>query len=152
MQLITQLKQRGDTIVEVLIATAVVSIVLTGAMAVSNNSLKQIRAAQERSEAQAYAQATVESLDQFLADIKSSNNTAFVNAIKSDFCIVLNASTRKLEPKIVTADTTSWCTFDRYRQKITPVPNKNNTYEVTVNWDGISGNLEQLNLAYRTSQ
>lgn len=152
MQLITQLKQRGDTIVEVLIATAVVSIVLTGAMAVSNNSLKQIRAAQERSEAQAYAQATVESLDQFLADIKSSNNTAFVNAIKSDFCIVPNANTRKLEPKIVTADTTSWCTFGRYRQKITPVPNRNNTYEVTVNWDGISGNLEQLNLAYRTSQ
>ena len=49
------LHQKGDTIVEVLIAVVVVSVVLVGAYTISNASLRQIRMAQERGEAQKLA-------------------------------------------------------------------------------------------------
>jgi prepilin-type N-terminal cleavage/methylation domain-containing protein len=136
-----RLKQRGDTIVEVLIATAVVSIVLTGAMTISNNSLKQIRAAQERSEAQAYAQSTVESLDQFIADNPNAGNP------NPDFCIATNASGVRFAQ---TDLSNAACKFGIYTQKVTRL--QNNTFSVTVNWDGVTGNNEQLILTYRTSQ
>jgi prepilin-type N-terminal cleavage/methylation domain-containing protein len=137
-----KLKQRGDTIVEVLIATAVVSIVLTGAMAISNNSLKQIRAAQERSEAQAYAQSTVESLDQFISD----NPTAGQD---QDFCIEVKDN--KPSVKVV-SDEASQCQFGIYKQVITRRSPDSNVFTVTVFWDGVTGNRQQLTLTYRTSQ
>ncbi|MEI6480790.1 MAG: prepilin-type N-terminal cleavage/methylation domain-containing protein [Candidatus Saccharibacteria bacterium] len=49
------LNQAGDTIVEVLIAVVVVSVVLVGAYTISNASLRQIRMSQERTEAQKIA-------------------------------------------------------------------------------------------------
>jgi len=136
-----KLKQRGDTIVEVLIATAVVSIVLTGAMSISNNSLKQIRAAQERSEAQAYAQSTVESLDQFISD----NPTAGKD---QDFCI--EVIDNKPSVKDV-SDEASQCQFGIYKQVIRRSLDRN-VFTVTVFWDGVTGNKQQLTLTYRTSQ
>ena len=138
-----KLKQRGDTIVEVLIATAVVSIVLTGAMAISNNSLKQIRAAQERSEAQAYAQSTVESLDQFISDNPTAGQSP-----NSRFCIKDGASKREVQ--IVSNDALQ-CQFGIYSQVISRTLNSN-VFSVTVTWDGVTGNKEQLTLTYRTTK
>ncbi len=54
--------QRGDTIVEVLIATVVVSSVLVGAFSIANRSSVAIRAAQDRSEALKQASAGVETI------------------------------------------------------------------------------------------
>lgn len=54
------LNQAGDTIVEVLIAVVVVSVVLVGAYTISNASLRQIRMAQERGEAQKLATGILE--------------------------------------------------------------------------------------------
>ena len=132
-----KLKQRGDTIVEVLIATAVVSLVLTGAMAVSNNSLKQIRGAQERSEAQAYAQSTVELLDGYTG--------AKGNAL-NDKCLYIDNPAGSISAALKT-DTK--CEFSRYKQVITYVAG---SYVITVTWDGITGNQETLTLAYRTEK
>lgn len=56
------LKQTGDTIVEVLIAVVVVSVVLVGAYTISNASLRQIRISQERGEAQKIAAGQLERL------------------------------------------------------------------------------------------
>jgi len=130
-----KLKQRGDTIVEVLIATAVVSLVLTGAMAVSNNSLKQIRAAQERSEAQAYAQSTVELLD------------GYTGPQQFPFCLnLINGAITN------SSENDSNCIFsDRYKQLVT-YNQTDKSYTVTVTWDGITGNQETLALAYRTEK
>jgi len=128
-----KLKQRGDTIVEVLIATAVVSLVLTGAMAISNSSLKQIRGAQERSEAQAYAQSTVELLDGYAGSESELNNK----------CLYIDAG-------VITAGLAN-CVFSRYTQIVTYDQAKE-SYIVTVTWDGITGNQETLTLAYRTEK
>lgn len=56
------LHQKGDTIVEVLIAVVVVSVVLVGAYTISNASLRQIRMAQERGEAQKLAVGELEKI------------------------------------------------------------------------------------------
>ena len=139
MSMSLKLKQRGDTIVEVLIATAVVSLVLTGAMAVSNNSLKQIRAAQERSEAQAYAQSTVELLDGYTGQQQPLQQTPFC------LNIISGAIIKSLENNLN-------CIFsDRYKQLVTYDQNKK-SYTVTITWDGITGNQETLTLAYRTEK
>ena len=118
---------RGDTIVEVLIATAVVSIVLTGALAVSNNSLKQIRSAQERSEAQAYVQSIVESLPPKNATTNPS------------FCM------NSLGEEKITGN--NECTSGLFTNSI--VRKTNNVYAVSATWDGITGNAQQLTIVYR---
>jgi prepilin-type N-terminal cleavage/methylation domain-containing protein len=55
--------QRGDTIVEVLIAVALLAVILTGAYVTSNNSLRAERDSQEHAEAVTLAQAQIESLE-----------------------------------------------------------------------------------------
>ncbi len=55
-----QLQNRGDTIVEVLIAIVVIGAVLTGAYVTGNQSLNANRAAQERAEALKYVEGQVE--------------------------------------------------------------------------------------------
>ncbi len=129
-----KLKQRGDTIVEVLIATAVVSLVLTGAMAISNSSLKRIRGAQERSEAQAYAQSTVELLDGYTGQITRN-------------CLYIDGGVIKAANE----GDTNYCIFTRYTQLVT-YNQAEDSYKVTVTWDGITGNQETLTLDYRTEK
>lgn len=54
--------QHGDTIVEVLIAVAIVSTVIVGAFTIANKSALQIRAAQERSEALKIGSSAIETI------------------------------------------------------------------------------------------
>lgn len=57
-----QLRQAGDTMVEIMIALAVVSLLIGGAMASSRESLRSTQRAAERSEAQKIAESQVEQL------------------------------------------------------------------------------------------
>ncbi len=75
--------QRGDTIVEVLIAIAVVSLVLAGAFGVSQKSSIATRDSQEHSEAQKLVESQLESLRAWAAAGTGTN----VFTIGSDFCI-----------------------------------------------------------------
>lgn len=59
-------KQAGDTIVEVLIAIAVVSLVLGGAYAIASRSLANSRQAQEHGEALQLANAQIELLSKYV--------------------------------------------------------------------------------------
>lgn len=122
-----KLNTRGDTIVEVLIATAVVSIVLTGALTVSNSSLKQIRAAQERSEAQAYVQSIVESLP-------PKNATPNQN-----FCM----NSLGVEKRQGDSD----CTSGLFTNSV--LRQSNDVYAVTASWDGVTGTAQNLTIFYR---
>lgn len=84
-KLITRLSrnpQRGDTLVEVLIAIAVVSLVLGGAYVTTNRSLQATRGAQERAVALKLAESQVERLKGLM-----STNSATVMATTAPFCI-----------------------------------------------------------------
>ncbi len=72
----------GDTIVEVLIATALVSSILGGAYATSNLSLRSTRQAEERVEALKYTEAQIEKLR-----VASTTPTAVACAGNDIFCI-----------------------------------------------------------------
>jgi prepilin-type N-terminal cleavage/methylation domain-containing protein len=75
-------KQRGDTLVEVLIAVTVVSMVLGGAYVTTNKSLLATRAAQERSNALKLTESQVEQLKGLVA-----TNPSAVFATTTPFCI-----------------------------------------------------------------
>ncbi len=91
--------QSGDTIVEVLIAVAVVSVVLVGAFTIANKSSMQIRAAQERSEAQKLASSAIESL-------KSRTSTANALPLNKAYCqnLVTQATSTGALPTPVSTD------------------------------------------------
>ncbi len=76
--------QRGDTIVEVLIAIAVISLVLGGAYVTTNRSLQATRAAQERVNALKLAEAQIEQIKAMAAN---NATVLFGTTTSSPFCI-----------------------------------------------------------------
>lgn len=75
--------ERGDTIIEVLIAIAVVSLILGGAYVTTNNSLRAERGAQERTDATKLVEAQLESIK----SIASTTPDAIFVTAPGNFCI-----------------------------------------------------------------
>ncbi len=86
---ITSRRERGDTIVEVLIAIAVVSLVLAGAYVTTNHSLQATRAAQERAVALKLAESQIERIK----GLAVSDSASLFGGV-TPFCI--SAATDKL--------------------------------------------------------
>lgn len=88
------MSDRGDTIVEVLICILIISSVLAGAFATTNQSLRSVRSAQERSQAIRIAETQLERLRNLtLADVPATS-----------FCMDVGG--------VVTNDSTNKCYFD----------------------------------------
>ncbi len=85
-----RLFNRGDTIVEVLIAISVVSIILGGAYVTSSRSLGNIRAAQERIEALKLIEGQLERLS-VIAQTDDGNTNVFTTQTNI-FCIDPNSA------------------------------------------------------------
>ncbi|MCA9334189.1 hypothetical protein KC963_04025 [Candidatus Saccharibacteria bacterium] len=77
----TRLTQVGDTIIEVMIAVAVLGTVIGGVYSVASRSLRSARQSQERSEALKYTESQIEQLKKLAID-----NPAVFNANRV-FCI-----------------------------------------------------------------
>jgi prepilin-type N-terminal cleavage/methylation domain-containing protein len=77
--------ERGDTLVEVLIAIAVISLILGGAFVMTNRSLQGTRDAQERVNATKLVEGQVERIK----NIASSTNsdTIFGTSVPASYCI-----------------------------------------------------------------
>lgn len=86
--------ERGDTIVEVLISIAVISLILGGAYVTTNKSLLATRGAQERSNATKLAEAQVEQLK---AVIATSPDSVFGGGAANPFCIYQNPASGALQ-------------------------------------------------------
>lgn len=126
MRLIKRFNQRGDTIVEVLIAIAVISSVLGTSYAIVNRNSKSYQQVSERTEALKLAEDQLEQL------------RGGITVPAGDFCVLPGG-----EVKIYSA---SSCTFNsRYEIRITPGP----VFNVHVEWDGINGTTDKLDLKYR---
>lgn len=96
--MIRRLHQHGDTIVEVLVAILIVSIVLSGAFASARKSQTGIRQTQERSEALKVAEGQLEQL-KVLAKSSPVSLTASADEV---FCIYSNAGA--LTKQVVTSN------------------------------------------------
>lgn len=84
-----RLRQAGDTIVEVLIATAVLGVVLAGAYGVASRSLRAARQAQERGEALKLVESQIELLKNYQLDPQAVGGESIFNADRL-FCMNSN--------------------------------------------------------------
>lgn len=138
--------QRGDTLVEVLIAIAVVSLVMGGAYVTTNRSLLATRAAQERGNALKIAEAQIEQLKGMVA---TDSAAVFGAGVPSPFCIS-NTGT-------IVASTNAACTVGTNGAPTTAEPRfrlsivrSGNTFSLTESWVNVSGaNSDQLQMKYR---
>lgn len=125
----------GDTIVEVLIAIAVVSLVLAGAFTSTRNSANKTRTAQEQGEALKLAEAQVEQI-KIAADRKSPDVFSIGN-----FCLVSGV--------ITPSCTTGGIPYTTITQHDVINPND---FVVNVTWPGLSGNTNNVEMSYRIIQ
>lgn len=141
--------ERGDTLVEVLIAIAVVSLVLGGAYVTTNRSLIATRAAEERGNALKLAESQVEQLKGLA---KTNPDAIFGSATPMPFCI---SSTTGV-PIIAT---NAGCQVGASGEPTTTQPvyslsvnrgSDGNTFTVTNQWIDASGRItDSLRLIYR---
>jgi Tfp pilus assembly protein PilV len=125
---ISRLGQRGDTIVEVLIAVGIASLVLTSAFAITNRNSRAAQDIQEHSTAQKLIETQTERLR-----AAAAANT--LGAAPGSFCFN--------EMKIKAASDPT-CTVDTgggavYHQSITPKSSDPSIYEISVTWDTLGG-------------
>ena len=141
--------QRGDTLVEVLIAIAVVSLILGGAYVTTNRSLTATRAAQERGNALKLAESQIEQLKGIVA---SNPSSVFGGAVPAAFCITSASA--------VVVDTNAACAVNTSGAPTTVQPifhlsisRSTNTFTVTETWIDVGGKqTDKLVFKYRVYQ
>lgn len=125
------LGQRGDTIVEVLIAVAIVSLVLTAAYALTNRNLQRIQAVQEQS----YAQRLVEQQVEYLRASDSANRPS-----SSGQCYTDAHNLGSGAGCTVTSGGASY---------IRSISTADGTYTITVTWQTLGGGNATVTAYYR---
>jgi type II secretory pathway pseudopilin PulG len=145
----TRRQQRGDTIVEVLISIAVLSMVIGGAYSIVNSALRASRQAQERSEATKLAETQLESLKTSLTG-EPTPGVAF--CISSTGAVVQSFGSPSPTTLSFTADNYAAygteCKFGGIPYHVFIVRN-NDVYTVNVRWNRIGGGKEQVQMVYR---
>jgi prepilin-type N-terminal cleavage/methylation domain-containing protein len=142
-------RQRGDTLVEVLICILIVSIVLMGAYVTTQRASRGIRSSQEHAEALKLAQSQ---LEQLRADAESEDPDVFTSG--QPFCMANG------EPQ---GSTTPQCTQDatgnqavtqpEYRMSIARANNGDaSLFTVRAEWDDINGSQARETIYYRLYQ
>lgn len=143
-------RETGDTIVEVLIAIAVVSLILGGAYVTTNRSLLATRAAEERGNALKLAESQVEQLKGIANS--SLADTIFGTGTPMPFCIsgVSGAVVAVANPDcVVNASGTPTNIEPKYNLSVERGPD-GNTFTVTNEWETASGDVtDSLRLIYR---
>jgi len=141
--------QSGDTIVEVLIAIAVVTSVLGVVYATMNRNLNIMRDNQERTEASKTAQAQLEALK----GLYSANPTAITGQNSNGFCI--NAATvvtiaSKPQGTLAADDLNySTCTSSFYRYVLRRDALNDKLYTATVRWESFGSGRSEVVMVYR---
>jgi len=142
--------QRGDTIVEVLIAIAVIGAVLSGAYVVVNSNTRNSQSAQERSTAVKLAESQLELLRSYVV----TND-----ALPTDTQFCLSTTGGAIDPpRVITGtipapDTAApgypaQCKVDGlYAVGIQAATS--NRFTVYVAWDSLSGGRAQVSIAYK---
>ncbi|HTH72243.1 MAG TPA: prepilin-type N-terminal cleavage/methylation domain-containing protein [Candidatus Pristimantibacillus sp.] len=151
-----QSRERGDTLVEVLIAIAVVSLILGGAYTTTNRSLQATRASEERSVALKLAESQIEQIKGLVA---SAPSTIFLAA--SPFCISAGLPVTTAGLNTTTGQPTGTfnaaCAVDATGAPTTNEPvyrlsvaRNTNDFVLTETWTDVGGrNADSMQLRYR---
>lgn len=145
--------QAGDTIVEVLIAIAVISLILTGAFVVTSRSARAVRDSQEHAEALFLLQGQIERVRSLAA---SSSSTVYNSS--AIFCIdtantVQTGFGYAVVPPLA-AD--NWSQYPAACKGVNGLYNESITYDSSTHvftflsrWDGVTHDRNQVELFYR---
>jgi prepilin-type N-terminal cleavage/methylation domain-containing protein len=139
--------ERGDTIVEVLIAIAVVSLVLGGAYVTTNKSLQATRGAQEQGNAIKLVESQFEQLK---AAAVTNSTSIFGTGTPGSFCIS-NGNVVDSSQAACTVDTSGTPTGGEpaFHLKVSR-GGDGHTFTVSNNWDDVSGkNVDGIQMEYR---
>lgn len=155
MKLQRNTRQRGDTLVEVLICILIVSLILTGAYVTTNRSSLRVRDSQEQAEALKLAQSQLEQVRQ---NARSNNANVFAQPDTATFCMAAG------QP--IAADDAR-CRLDGAAQPATEAPAYRlavrraactagpgcHSFTVTATWDSVvTGTQATQQLRYRVHQ
>lgn len=133
-------RQAGDTIVEVLIAISIVSLVLTSAYMVTNKNSQTMQAVQEKTQAQKLVERQIELL------------RAASSVPATTFCFT--------DDQVTTTSDLNQCVFDqsgavsgdpsdvRYHLSIAPNTPSSDTYEIKATWDRLGGGTGNVTMSY----
>lgn len=142
--LMKRLNTKGDTIVEVLLAIAVVSAVLGGAFVATNRSLNGVRQSQERGEALKLVEGQLERLKEAAA----TDTSGVVFTTPTDpFC--LNDGLAVQSPGSAVCNQGP---DGRYRLEIDRSPPDDDVYTFTASarWERLGGGTNEVLIRYKT--
>jgi type II secretory pathway pseudopilin PulG len=127
---------RGDTIIEVLIAIGIVSLVLTSAYALTNRNAQSAQKTQEQGQAQKLVESQIELMRGYSGTI--SNGDCL---LVSDTGVVTTASGA---PCANIAAASSGATY-----KLTIETTNGQLYKLTATWDALGGQTGNVTMYYR---
>ncbi len=139
---------RGDTMVEVLISIAVVSLILSGAYVTTNRSLQATRGAQERAIALKLAESQIERIKGLMA---TPAGAAALQGMVTPFCILPTTGQPAAVSGIV-CDFASSGTASNTAEPIfhISIVRNANDFTLTATWIDVGGrNNDSLTLRYR---
>ncbi len=150
-------RQRGDTIIEVLIALAILGLIIGVAYASANRSLRAAQRSQERGEALKVAETQLE----FVKNLAPTNDAVFTD---DWFCIAKDPVTAQPglvpltdDPATVLADDDfsgypADCQFpDRYHAGLR-YDDTDDVFELVVRWDRLGGGKDEVKFYYGLSE
>lgn len=145
-------KQRGDTIVEVLISITIISLILGGAYVTTNKSLVATRRAQERANALKLAESQ---LEQIKGVVATSPSDIFGGTAPSPFCVYATGGVLKVVAASnvnCTVNTSGVATTVEPKFRLS-VTRSGNTFTITDTWNDLTNaTTDQVTLKYRAYQ
>lgn len=138
--------QRGDTIVEVLVAIAVITSVLGGAFIMTNRSLQGTRTSQERVNAVKLAESQVELIKNAVA---TDSTVIFGPSVPASYCLTTAGSVVDSTNAACKVDGSGSATDTEPAYKLA-VTRSGNTFTVTNTWENIrGGGKNTVQMVYR---
>ena len=139
-----QLTQRGDTIVEVLIAIAVISLILGGAFVLTNRSLQGTRAAQERLNAIKLVEGQLEQVKNLS---RTNNGAIFGSSTPASYCIDTSSTVQSTSDASCRVNTDGAPTSGDPAFNLS-ISRAGNTFTVKAVWDSVLGNQDNVEMKY----
>jgi prepilin-type N-terminal cleavage/methylation domain-containing protein len=144
-----KLAQRGDTIVEVLVAIAVISLVMGGAFVMTNRSLQDSRSAQERVNATKLTESQIE----LLKNLVATNPTAVFGAsVPASYCLTGASAVVASTNVACTVDVSGAATIGQPAFHLS-ISRSGNTFTFLNSWISFRGNVtNNVVMKYRVYQ